>query len=357
VVFGAAGVAYAFYRQAIVLDDPKSLALAETWISRAKSAVTRPTAFYDAQNEELAPSTLGQASLYFTEPGVHVVRALVANASGDDYELDRAVRAFVRTAQRPCADLDLNLGIAGLLLGASMLREILPPAFVDCTRLLQKLGTSLTASLQQALRTLPEIPHASDVLGLGVAHGWAGVLFALLRWTRVSGGKPDGETVSWLRVLGEAARPAGRGLRWPWHEGVNSQSAFVSGWCNGSAGFVFLWLLAHETLRSSDALALAEGAAWNAWEGENGEAGSLCCGLTGRSYALMAMYRATGDGDWYRKARTLAAEAEDALDEWERATPSLFKGALGPALLKRELNHPEIARFPMFEAEGWPLRS
>src|ERR1017187_8368600 len=60
----------------------------------------------------------------------------------------------------------------------------------------------------------------------------------------------------------------------------------MAGWCNGSAGFVFTWTLAHQLLGEARYLELAEKAAWNAWELREG-LGNLCCGLVGQAYALL----------------------------------------------------------------------
>jgi serine/threonine-protein kinase len=135
------------------------------------------------------------------------------------------------------------------------------------------------------------------------------------------------------------------------------QHLYIGGWCNGSAGFVHLWLRAFSAYGHPDHLELAHGAAWNAWEAQDGAVESLCCGLAGRAWALLAMFRATGDAAWWTRARALAHEAAAAASVDNGLTESLYRGALGVAVLLEELEAPHAARTPGFEADGWgPIR-
>jgi serine/threonine-protein kinase len=80
---------------------------------------------------------------------------------------------------------------------------------------------------------------------------------------------------------------------------------------------------------------------------------SLCCGDAGRAYALLALHRRTGDEAWLPRARTLADRAMAAAGDPASAPPSLYQGPLGVAVLLADLERPEWARMPLFEAEGW----
>ena len=130
----------------------------------------------------------------------------------------------------------------------------------------------------------------------------------------------------------------------------------MSGWCNGSAGFVFLWLLAYEQFGVSGYARLATGAAWSTWDGDAEYSPDLCCGLAGRAYALLAMHRHTGDREWLTRATVLAERAVAVSTGAAAEVTSLYKGSLGTALLSADLEHPERARLPLFEHEGWPAR-
>ena len=69
-------------------------------------------------------------------------------------------------------------------------------------------------------------------------------------------------------------------------------------------GYVFLWTLAHRLLGRPEHLDLAVGAAFEACDSPEG-AGTLCCGLAGRGYAALNLYRHTGDAVWLDRARDL----------------------------------------------------
>jgi serine/threonine-protein kinase len=129
----------------------------------------------------------------------------------------------------------------------------------------------------------------------------------------------------------------------------------MAGWCNGSAGFVHVWLAAAESL-DGEFRELAEQCAWHAWEDNSADDLTLCCGVAGRAYALLAWYRDCGDASWLRRASDLVAEVTAALPRSTDLDPALLKGHLSLALIERELDHPHFARMPLFEAEGWPMR-
>jgi len=94
-----------------------------------------------------------------------------------------------------------------------------------------------------------------------------------------------------------------------------------------------------------------QGAARYTWEDPDGYP-SLCCGLAGRSYALLDSYQRSGDPTWVDRAWTLA----DRAIQRSPAVPanmrhSLYKGELGIATLIHDLARPESARFPFFQTE------
>jgi len=97
---------------------------------------------------------------------------------------------------------------------------------------------------------------------------------------------------------------------------------------------------------------LAEGVAWNAWEDPARNA-SLCCGLAGRAYALLNLYRHGGGPEWLARARDLAERAAQEASRLTDPPQSLYKGELGIAVLAADLSRPEQAAMPRFEEEGW----
>ncbi len=409
--YGAAGIAYACYRLAQIREDPGLLSLADVWATRARN--DGDDAFYDP-DIDITPEVVGRISPYHTASGVHAVQALIAHALGDGASQREAVAAFLAAVQEPCANRDLSLGRSGVLLVASFLLDVLavpaacPPnphprplsqgergdlagkeGFVggavrtfdigdgapsapygNPARLrppsppgrgaggedsegmrpnstqdpdLLDFGNALLADLWRELDAEPPVAFSEN---LGMAHGWAGYLYATLRWCRSAGTVRPDSLKARLAELGEEARPWGRGLRWPW--GKSS----MPGWCNGSAGFVHLWTHAHRELGDPAFAALAEGAAWNAWESSEG-GGSLCCGLAGRAYALLSLHRHGGGREWLDRARLLADRAALEIERTSEREDSLYKGRIGVALLAADLARPETAAMPFFEEEGW----
>jgi hypothetical protein len=351
VTYGAAGIACGLYRIALAREDAEFLSLADLWAERA-AAIRGEEAWYRA-GSRLAPEHLGRVTPYHTATGVHAVRAMIAHALGDPGNQREAVAAFL-AASGPCLNPDLTLGRSGLLLAASLLLD-LAPATGEPPAELTALGDSLLADLWGEIGELPPVADRAGRPGranLGMAHGWAGYLYASLRWCR-SAGRPVPEGLPGrLAELADQARPWARGLRWRWYAENGGDVGTMAGWCNGSAGLVFLGTLAHRMLGEPRWRELAEGAAWNAWEAPEAHA-TLCCGLAGRAYALLNLYRHGGGTSWLTRARELAQQAAAAADRTSEAPDSLYKGAVGIAALAADLGRPAEAAMPFFEEEGW----
>jgi len=334
--FGSAGAAVGLLRIAESRGDPALLALADVWHSRAAALIGSDDAFYNVA-DQLLREELGDVTPYHTESGVHAAAALIASAKGT-YDA-RAIRAFLRASRRPCAQLDLTLGRSGSLLAAAILLPL--TAGFDEHADVRAFGSETMQSIWTELRERPAVDGY-----LGVAHGWAGYIYAALRWCAASGEAPPSDLIDRLHALAALRVVEGRAAYWPSILNDSSYS-LTSGWCNGSAGHVFLFTLAHKVFGDDEWLQLAELAAWNSWDEPRGVA-TLCCGTAGRAYALLNFYRHTGATAWLSRARQLANHAAGAA-----TTPSwpgaLWKGDLGVAVLIADLASPENARMPFFE--------
>lgn len=353
--YGAAGIAYFLYRLAQAREDAALLSAADLWAARALRDVENEESFYNSEIE-LTPEIVGRVSPYHTANGLFAVQALVSHALGDRAPQREAVAAFLAGAREPCANPDLTLGRSGVLLAAALLLDTLDGEEEDPVRReLIALGDELLAGLWARLDPLPPVPVCDSLPNLGMAHGWAGYLYATLRWCRAAGKSHPEPLRTRLAELGECAQTWGRGLRWRWYgteAGDRRGTHVMPGWCNGSAGFVFLWTLAHRDLGDSTFAELALGAAWNTWEAPDG-GGSLCCGLGGRAYALLNLYRHGGGSEWLERARELANRAAADIVQGSEREDSLYKGTVGVALLAAEIARPETAAMPFFEEEGW----
>lgn len=356
--YGLAGIAYALYRMAYVQNDSALLASADACAQRAILSSGGEEAFVN--NEiGITPKIVGSISAYHTASGVFAVRALVSHAMGDFASQNAALRDFVVSSAHPCDNLDVTLGRSSTLLACSLLLDVTPPNGLVDSAPIVALGTTTMNEIWQTLERMPPIPECIEFPLLGIAHGWAGFLYATLRWCCASRTTLPASFRERLDELAACGEQMGRGLRWRRKIGAGERARshdFMPGWCNGSAGFVHLWALAHEALGEDVFATLAEGAAWNAWDSEEAIP-NLCCGTAGRSYALLTMYRRSGEGKWLNRARKLAeistAGAEQLANAAESPRYSLYKGRLGIESLLIDLLEPEGAAMPFFEAEGW----
>jgi serine/threonine-protein kinase len=331
-------------------NDGAFLALADTWSRRAIREIGPEEAFYN-EDVEITPEMVGKSSPYHSPSGVHAVAVLTAVAAADPAAQAEGLAAFLAAADQPAAGLDLTLGRSSVLLGAAILLDAVPPkGFIDLSPL-RALGDSIVAELWQALDAKPDIKNAG-IEYLGIAHGWAGFLYATLQWCSVSGATIPQGVARRLRELGAFALPVNRGLEWPWVLGQSGEPQTMSGWCNGACGYVFLWTLAHRLLGDLRYLELAQGAAWRSWEAHEPIV-TLCCGLAGRAYALLNLYRHSNETVWLDRARDLATRAAAEGHSPKEYPHSLYKGEFGLAVLAADLEQPDEATMPFFEPMGY----
>ena len=354
---GAAGVAYGLYRLACIQGDATLLSTADLWRARATKDLDRSEGWNNVE-EGMTPRVVGRISPYHCPAGVYWVDAVIANARGDTYGQAVAIGDFVRASQRPTRNTDLVLGRSGTLLACALLDAgIHDRSLVDASALIA-LGEMTVDHLLLHLGRHEPFAGRRRPANLGVAHGWAGVLYAIMRWCQSQNRPVPGAVENWLEYLAGCAQFSGRGAFWPWVDGNADRSSALRsmpGWCNGSAGFVFLWLEADRLHGKGKYGALAEKAGWDAWENP-AAAWDLCCGLTGRAFALLALYKYTGTPAWLERAHLLAARAveqSEARSESPAYRYSLFRGSMGLATLIADLERPLESCMPMFEAEGW----
>jgi serine/threonine protein kinase len=341
--FGAAGAAIGLLRVAEVRGDPSLLALAEVWKGRACREIGNASGWYNAA-VDLSPEMLGEVTPYHTASGAYAAAALIAHGRGDVMAHTAALERFIEASSRTCGNLDLTLGRSGTLLAAAILRQVSEdlPALVA----LDELGNVTLAEIWAELDRRPPLAANPPETFLGIAHGWAGFLYAALRWCSASGAPLPDSLARRLEELAELGVKRGRATYWKRQLGSAAQDA-MPGWCNGSAGHVFLWTAAWDATGETRYLQLAEEVALHAAE-EPLYAADLCCGSAGRAYAFLNLYRHTGNLEWLSRARRMANHAASFQGEWMREN-ALWKGQLGVAVLIAELESPEEARMPFFE--------
>lgn len=348
--FGSAGLALAMLRIAQQREDASLLAIADIWSQAAlRDLQSSGAAAFTAPDLEMSVDVAGRVSLYHCGPGVLCVAALVADAQADEVRRRHAIERFVAAAGGDERRAELVFGLSGLLLGCGILLDVIGPSAGEEERKLLSLGNDLSARLLDRLAHLPLIGDATDSGSLGVAHGYSGIFYGLLQWALVSKAGVAEDLRQRLNQLADLAQPSGRGLGWPVStRGRTTLDGMRATWCNGAAGHLHLWLLAHELMADPRYLNLAAGAAWTCYEAPS-TGGDLCCGSAGRAYALLRFFRHTGDRIWVDRARGLAEHAAVAIRKQHLRRNSLYRGEVGVCLLAADLDDPDQARMPLFE--------
>jgi eukaryotic-like serine/threonine-protein kinase len=345
--YGAAGIGYAWYRKAQAEQDGVLLASALTCARTASQLVSAPDAFTNSALG-IETDTVGTASLYHSALGVHLTEAIIAYMSDEPWQ--PALRRMLAALDPGDDRLDVTTGRAGQLLACAHALAVLP--FDETAALCESGDAALDALWKRDWRLADEVPGCG-VAYLGVAHGWAGVLFATFTWCRLRSRDVPRAALSLLAELVDQARQTGPGEAW-WPRlfpGGGTTPAPWPGWCHGSAGHVLLMCEVSRSLGSSY-LELAAAAGRHAGRVSSLNT-SLCCGVAGVGYALLALYRSTAAEDWLHRADELAWRGLDQDQPEPLMTNSLYKGPLALSVLRSDLRAPASAVMPMFETERW----
>ena len=340
VYHGAGGIAYAVYRIGLRRRNDQLITLAEIWAEKAVQFSCDDDGFCQ-RAWGMIPDNIGQLSLFHSKIGLDCIRALISFAMGDVRASETCLASFINLSKQETTRMDLMFGKAGLLIGCAELLEALSQSQSVNTEQLSRRGDQLADELVRVLRSEP-MTSACSYKVFGLAHGWGGCIFALLRWIRITRTYPDPVLTEKLNELAKYATTHGRGLVWPVECNL---SYFRNGWCNGTAGYVMLYGLAYEVLGGSLFLDIATRAANSSWA-THMRLGSLCCGLAGVAYGFASMYRLTGSAVWLDRAKIALGSAAS---ERFVLRDSLYRGALGVAVLADDLRAPSQTSMPLFE--------
>jgi serine/threonine protein kinase len=335
-VYGAAGVGYAFLRAACFLGEQKLLNESDFMTVRAREYIDAGPDGAFSEPLGITSKVVGPYSIHHRSEGVALQEALIAHSSNDVLSLRMACFRFINGVHEQPAEMEFAFGKAGLL------NAILQLSFLVVeNESLIKVGREIVGSMLAELD--PEIPLSeSPIRFLGFAHGWAGILYSLLAWSRAYDPDLLDHILPFLFKLEELKVKCPLGAYWPKHFDRPLHEGDSATWCNGTGGFVLLWSEAFEATRDNRWLALArEAGTMTALHHEMGY--NVCCGLAGRAFCLASLYRVTGDLFWIEQASTCIGRAKPSRGSHLH---SLFKGVIGLELARIELSRPEMMIFP-----------
>jgi serine/threonine-protein kinase len=336
---GGAGVAYALWKAATTWSDGDLLAQADHWIGHAVADAGASSALL-APRDGLTRREVRPSSFYTGMTGLHFTQALVSHARGDRPKRDRAISDFAfRCRSSIGGSPELFQGTAGCLLASIHLsRE-------TGEKPLEGLSKELAQHLlQTAFRHSRDGRPWGELRYTGIAHGWGGIYFAILEWAHQSRNQLPGWFFPSLEEFARSGTESRGGMNWPL-VARSRPPRFVSRWCNGSGGLLFLWARAYERTRQPLYLEVARSAGTDLVQNPDPH-DNLCCGRGGRAYSYLALERVDSAGGWEPLALELAKQTVAS----KVRSYGLLKGRAGLLCLAVDLlQGREAGGFPCFE--------
>lgn len=344
--FGASGISYMFYRMACVREDARLLDLADVWANRAASY---PLAFdrsFYADEIEISESSVGRNSIYHGPAGIHLVQCLVDSCRGDHLSLHHSLNQYVDAVKQPCEFIDIALGKAGLLTGFAILyNDLRSIRNFDFVQILSS-ANAIMNELWNDLDQYPDVRMPNKVDYFGIAHGWAGLLYATLYWCSAAGQALPKQFMNRVEQLQHCTIQNKTMISWPV---TVIETRPWMGWCNGSAGHIFLWSLLYKHFKDERYLAIADRTAQHMLHDTDAGIYNLCCGMAGQAYALLSLYKVTGEKKYLQNTVDLKQRILNTISIPSDRINSLYKSLPGAAVLLCELERPALARMPLFE--------
>jgi eukaryotic-like serine/threonine-protein kinase len=345
--YGAAGISYMFYRMACIEEDPKLLALADTWSDRGLAYIKESNTGFYSPELDITPAIVGETSIYHSASGVHLTGALINRVMNDVNGYYRSVMNFITASSRPCENPDVTVGKASTLIGCCILLENLFFENKILADAIKSLGQTKLKEIWEHADSSGPMAGNPSIQYFGIAHGWAGILFATLKWCDLSRQLLPEKFFGRLDELIKLGIKEENFIRWHL---TGKDAASWPGWCHGSAGYTFLWTLLYKITREERFMEMAEKTANHFLAiDKNGTNGSLCCGMSGEAYALLSLFKITGNNFYLNEAKALGKRILKNIYGPGMKNNSLYKGDVGAAVLFTELMEPKFALMPLFE--------
>lgn len=344
--YGAAGIAYMYYRMACIKEEPELLQLAGVWASHATDFVYQKNNAFSSKESGINETAVGKRSIYHSATGAWLVQALINITNDDSYNIQQSLQQYLYHAKINCDKIDITLGKASLLVGSSILVEKLRGHNFKELVYIKSFTGGLLKEIWQETQTHPPIHLSNELKYYGIAHGWAGLLYATLLWSSTNHNPLPLNFFDRVDQLLLCVKQNDEGIYWP----VSTQQPKLwNGWCNGSAGYVFLWTLLYKYTGEGKYLSIAKKCADHFYKTAYTRNANLCCGMSGKAYAMLNLYNTTNEKSWLQKAQEIEKMIMQQIGSPALHNNSLYKGEVGVAVLLAEMSEPTLSRMPLFE--------
>ncbi|HEY4940505.1 MAG TPA: LanC-like protein [Rhizomicrobium sp.] len=240
-----------------------------------------------------------------------------------------------------------------------------PGSMIACVHMRAMTGEERFAQLfrSQAKRLLDDLQDDAEgllwtheiynqrVRYLGAVHGFAGNIAALLAgWDMLDDAQQARVQAATVRTLEVQANLCDAGTDWP-ERASSKPPLLLCQHCHGAPGMITSLAAAPFSTPQFEALLLGGGTlTWNA--GPLAKGSNLCHGTGGNGYALLKLYRRTGDAVWLERARRFAMTAigqvRDARTAYGQGRYALWTGDAGLAVYLLDCIRAE-AKFPTID--------
>lgn len=277
-----------------------------------------------------------RVSLLEGQPGCIALQAWAYKLLGDHPSARRCVSRLGDLASRalslPNDECEVLYGRCGYLCAILLVRQRLQEPDLLSSSAAELVSQIINEGKRGSKDGWPLYYKWHEKCYLGGAHGISGILMTLLQLPAELA-LAGSDSVSLIRATAEKLLDCRFGSGNLPSSFGNSKDRLVQ-FCHGATGLVPLLICLAKTLSDVRFLELANEAATVVWtRGLLSTKGlGLCHGISGNGYALLALYRATNDQLWLRRASHFAAfaiEHEQDLNHFADRPYSLFEGLSG----------------------------
>lgn len=342
--FGACGIAYFFHHLSKVLNDPTHLATAEIWLERAMNEMDKESAFFSNELKILS-SQIDINSLYHGKTGLYYVGILIALSSTQTATAAEYLKRFTSSIRFNEKILDATLGMSSTLIGASLILKELKNFDMRTIEYVSEINAVLLNPMWQYVerKWLDNSPLFNYD---GIAHGWAGLLYATLTWCDLSGTDLPS---FYLTILKRYEDKIIKNKNNSYINISDSQKEAWPGWCHGVSGHIFLLNKLYKYFNKEKYLQISEGFGNYIIQSKRTTTAHLCCGAAGEAYAFLNLFKITNDKKWYNSLLEKSDLSVSLIEKSEILPHSLYKGELGVGILKVDCSFLSSASMPLFE--------